>query len=185
MEAVDQIPREEFAGVPRRLLAFVFDVLVFVPVLLVVMVLASLPVGGELELSGGLASLFVFGVLAAWELGWTALGGKPGQRFAGFHVLGLDGQRLTGGRVIARVAVKYGCWLLPILYAVSLVLVSKSPRAQSIHDLAAGSVCIERAGRERLSSPQAASNIEAPPLQAPVQTSTTSTEDDRHQGPFL
>jgi uncharacterized RDD family membrane protein YckC len=186
MEPIDAVPRTDLAGVPRRLVAGCLDFVIWSISMLVAAIVATVAAGGSLHLEDMAFLAFFGGLTVLWELGWTRIGGKPGQRIAGFQVTGLDGSRLPASRALARAVVKLGMLGFPVLLLFSLAAVARTPRCQALHDLVAGSVCVEPAGIARLRSPQAQVPLPVPPPHAPTASSPVHVDEpDPHRGPFL
>lgn len=182
---------DEFAGLGRRIAAFLLDttwyVLSFVAVFLL---LAATVGGGEFEVEGAGAFLLTFGWSFLWEVAWIAspMRGKPGQRMAGFRVVRPDGSRVSLARAAVRWATRMLAWLtVGVTLVVSAALVAATGRRQALHDLVAQTVCVRSGAIRRIREPQFAGSLQQEPGRAaPARPLGRAPGDEhRHTGPFV
>lgn len=188
MTTIDDLPPTTLAGLPRRTIASAIDFPFWLVGMVATVLVIALANGGELSGSGAPVVWFIVIWSALWETAWTAIGGTPGKRIAGFSVRALDGSRLSVSRSLGRTLIKYVQVYLFLGIFVSIVMIARSPRAQALHDVIVGSACFERAALEMLSSPQAgrSTSTGVPPMPAlPATRTPPSTSTPEHRGPFL
>lgn len=181
----------EFAGLGRRIVAFLIDTSWYgLSLVTLLLLLAATFGGGELAIDGTPALLVTFGWSLLWEVLWIAspMRGKPGQRMAGFRVVRPDGGRVT----VVRAGVRWGTRMLAWLTAgltlvVSAVLVASTRRHQALHDLVAQTVCVRSRAVRRIGEPQFAGSIaQQPEAAAPARPIGAAPGDEhRHTGPFV
>ncbi len=185
MEPTDAFTADDYAPFGRRVVAFLIDVPMLAVVTFVVFIAMAIANGGELDLEefGMLFTWLATGV--AWEVLWIAgpARGKPGQLLAGFRVVGLDGTRVPVARAVIRWAVRVTTFVLfPFGLIAQVVTIAASQRNQAVHDVFAGTVCVERAALEQVRSVQ---HIPTAAERATPVAAARDSDATRHQGPFL
>lgn len=191
---VDAFTRPDYAGFVRRVVAWLLDLVVFSVAWFVLLVVLTLANGGELDLEGAAAFAVFVAPAMAWKTLWIAspLRGTPGHRFVGIRVVRPDGSRVTLARAAGRTAAAWATYAFFVVGVVlSAVAVLASARRQAIHDMVAGTVCVERDALVRIGSPQhvpTPSQLEAPTAASaaePVFEQRPVSTEERHRGPFL
>ncbi len=205
---VDAFTESDYAGIVRRVVAWVLDVVAFSISWFVLLVAATLANEGVLEAEDGLAFAMIAVPALLWKTLWVAspLRGTPGHRVAGIRVVRPDGSRVSLARAAGRTLVEaamYAFFLVGMVLGGITILASR--RRQAIHDMVAGTVCVERDALVRLGSPQhvathlpqasAASTAASTARTTTASTSTSTTAptdaprpqttEERHRGPFL
>jgi len=154
------------AGVGRRLLAFLIDLLVLGGLVLLISVVASaLDRGGDAAAGiGFLVAWLIY--FAGMEAVWGATLGKMALRL---WVIRADGGKPGFGAAMVRTIFKYGGAFTPIGIIVTLVCITGSPAAQRFGDRLAGTTVIRRPRRRHDPAWSADTPLEttAPTVEAP------------------
>lgn len=154
---VDNALDGEIAGRGERLAAAIVDVLILLAILLPVMFFGGYfrqvmdtatsgrPMSLATELAWGLVSLVVFFAIQGYPLYATAQ--TWGKRVLKVRIVGLDGQRLPFGRLIAlRYLPMQGVglvpWMGPLLSIVNVLLIFRADHRCG-HDLVAGTKVVK------------------------------------------
>ena len=185
MQPDDAFTAGDYAHFGRRVVAFLIDVVLLTVVTMVVLTIIAINNGGELHLEefGMFATWLATG--AAWEVLWIAgpARGKPGQLLAGFRVVRPDGARVPVVRALVRWAVRVTTFVLfPLGPIAQVVTIAASQRNQAVHDVFAGTVCVERPALEQTRSVQ---HVPTAAERATPVAAEPASQESRHQGPFL
>lgn len=187
MTAAADWTQDDYAPFGARVTAFIVDSMIMSVVSLFVLFVIALANGGEIEFET-VGTLLVWGATGVvWEALWVGgpARGKPGQRLAGFVVLRPDGSRVDLLGAVIRAVVRIASyWLFVVGFLLNAIMISATPRRQSLHDLVASTVCVRRgvvAAEEDTSVqhvPTAAQREH--PVEAP-----RDSQETRHKGPFM
>lgn len=134
------------AGLPRRAVAAVVDVIVLLALGWPVAVATGSTTGVGYQLSGS-PVLLVFAVWLAYYVGAEAAWGSTvGKRLLGIRVVDENGCRVDLGAALVRNVVRVVDFLF--FYLIGFLVAAASPRRQRLGDQLAGTVVV-RAGRAR------------------------------------
>lgn len=135
-----------FAGFWKRLLAYIFDALIFTTAFGLIIYLLGNSSGSSSMTDFGKIAGFYFLYYPAWWLYFSmmessSLEGTLGKKIMGIKVSDLNGQPLTFGKATAR---HFSAFITQLTFSIGYIMSGFTARKQALHDIIAGTLVVNK-----------------------------------------